>query len=86
MDTALKIVFLICVETIKLIIEKDFSYKSGSFETLVNLANEGLGMTLVPFLIFDLNEIEKTISQFNEPSPAREVSLIYHEAIKNAIN
>lgn len=56
-----------------------FSLESGSFETLVKLANEGLGMTLLPYLhTLDLPEKEKIYyKSFQEPSPAREVSLIF---------
>jgi LysR family hydrogen peroxide-inducible transcriptional activator len=56
-----------------------FQLKSGSFETLVKLANEGLGTTLLPYLhTLDLNENNKTkLRQFADPKPAREVSLIF---------
>ena len=56
-----------------------FQLESGSFETLVKLANEGLGTTLLPFLhTLDLNEKDKKhLHQFVEPKPAREVSLIF---------
>ena len=59
-----------------------FSLQSGSFETLVNLADEGLGMTLLPFLnTLELdNEKKKNLRYFENPSPAREVSLIYHKS------
>lgn len=74
-----------------------FQLESGSFETLVKLANEGLGMTLLPYLhTLDLNENEKkNLKMFQEPVPAREVSLIYNkselkihiiEALKNTIS
>jgi LysR family transcriptional regulator, hydrogen peroxide-inducible genes activator len=58
-----------------------FKLQSGSFETLVNLANEGLGMTLLPFLnTLELDGAKKqNLKHFKEPSPAREVSLIYHK-------
>ena len=54
--------------------------KSGSFETLIKLANEGMGMTLLPYLhTLDLNESEKkNLHYFQEPSPAREISILYH--------
>ena len=56
-----------------------FDLKSGSFETLINLANEGLGMTLVPYLnsrnIPD--EYQGNIRPFVSPPPAREISLIF---------
>ncbi len=59
--------------------EDSFSLESGSFETLIKLANEGLGMTLLPYLhTLDLPEKEKAYCKsFKEPSPAREVSLIF---------
>lgn len=58
-----------------------FQLESGSIETLVKLSNEGLGMTLLPYLnTLDLNEkMSKMLRHFNEPSPAREVSIIYHK-------
>lgn len=56
-----------------------FQLASGSFETLIKLADEGLGMTLLPYLhTLELNEREKTkLRHFKEPKPAREVSLIF---------
>jgi len=59
--------------------EKGFSLESGSFETLIKLANEGLGTTLLPYLhTLDLKDAEKVrLKQFMEPKPAREVSLIF---------
>jgi len=62
--------------------EDKFKLASGSFETLVKLANEGLGMTLLPYLhTLDIKEVEKgNLLQFEDPSPAREVSLIYHKS------
>ena len=56
-----------------------FQLESGSFETLVKLADEGLGTTLLPYLhTLDLKEKDKLkLRHFKEPKPAREVSLIY---------
>jgi LysR family hydrogen peroxide-inducible transcriptional activator len=56
-----------------------FQIQSGSFETLIKLADEGLGITLLPYLhTLDLKEKDKTkLKHFMEPKPAREVSLIY---------
>ncbi|WPR71517.1 LysR substrate-binding domain-containing protein [Flavobacterium sp. NG2] len=56
-----------------------FQIESGSFETLIKLANEGLGTTLLPFLhTLDLKESDKVkLRHFVEPKPAREISLIY---------
>ncbi|WP_026976757.1 LysR substrate-binding domain-containing protein [Flavobacterium tegetincola] len=73
-----------------------FQLESGSFETLVKLANEGLGTTLLPFLhTLDLNEKDKkNLYHFVEPKPAREISLIFPktelkihiiDALKNTI-
>jgi len=74
-----------------------FQLHSGSFDTLIKLSKEGLGMTLLPYLqTLDLNEKDKKyLREFNEPVPAREVSLIYHksqlkiqliEALKSSID
>ena len=63
----------------KYINDSNFQLESGSFETLIKLADEGLGTTLLPFLhTLDLNEKNKTkLRHFQDPKPAREVSLIY---------
>ena len=74
-----------------------FQLESGSFDTLIKLSKDGLGMTLLPYLnTLDLNEKDKThLREFETPPPAREVSLIYHksqlkmqliEALKNTID
>lgn len=59
--------------------DNTFQLESGSFETLIKLADEGLGTTLLPYLhTLDLKEKDKSkLRQFKEPKPAREVSLIY---------
>ncbi|MFV8226079.1 LysR substrate-binding domain-containing protein [Christiangramia aquimixticola] len=56
--------------------------ESGSFETLIKLANDGLGMTLLPYLhTLELKEEEKKhLKMFKDPVPAREVSLIYNRS------
>ncbi len=62
--------------------DEQFKIESGSFETLVNLANEGMGMTLLPFLNTLQLEVAKkqNLRHINKPSPAREISLIYHKS------
>ena len=62
--------------------ESHFQLESGSIEMLVKLSNEGLGMTLLPYLnTLDLKDNEKeNLRYFNEPSPAREVSIIYNKS------
>ncbi|WP_370478497.1 hydrogen peroxide-inducible genes activator [Tamlana flava] len=62
--------------------EDKFQLESGSIETLVKLSNEGLGMTLLPYLhTLDIHDKEKeNLHYFSEPSPAREVSIIYHKS------
>ncbi len=59
-----------------------FQLQSGSFETLINLADEDMGMTLLPYLnTLELDDIKKkNLKYFDKPSPAREVSLIYHKS------
>ncbi len=61
--------------------KQKFQLKSGNFETLIRLANEGLGMTLLPYLhSLELKESEKKhVLSFAEPHPAREISLIHHK-------
>ncbi|MGI9546350.1 MAG: LysR substrate-binding domain-containing protein [Flavobacteriaceae bacterium] len=62
--------------------KEHFQLQSGSFETLVNLADEDLGMTLLPYLnTLELDSTKKNnLKHFTKPSPAREVSLIYHKS------
>jgi len=62
--------------------DEHFKIESGSFETLVNLSNEGMGMTLLPFLnTLELDKSKKeNLRHFKKPSPAREISLIYHKS------
>lgn len=62
--------------------EDPFQLESGSIEMLVKLSNEGLGMTLLPYLhTLDIKEVEKpNLHHFNDPVPAREVSIIYHKS------
>jgi LysR family hydrogen peroxide-inducible transcriptional activator len=63
----------------KLATNDSFQLESGSFETLIRLSDEGLGMTLLPYL-HTMNLREKQIANlryFDHPSPAREVSMVY---------
>jgi LysR family hydrogen peroxide-inducible transcriptional activator len=77
--------------------KKGFQLESGSFDTLIKLSKEGLGMTLLPYLhTLDLSDHDqKYLREFTTPPPAREVSLIFHksqlkmqliEALKNTID
>lgn len=61
---------------------EQFQIESGSFETLVNLSNEGMGMTLLPYLnTLELDQKkQENLKYFKAPSPAREISLIYHKS------
>jgi LysR family hydrogen peroxide-inducible transcriptional activator len=62
--------------------DQRFQLHSGSFDTLIKLSKEGLGMTLLPHLqTLDLAESDKLfLKEFEAPVPAREVSLIYHKS------
>src|SRR5690606_13995927 len=55
-----------------------FELTSGSFETLIGLANEGLGVTFLPYLnrISMCEKQKKNIIALKNPKPSREVSLI----------
>jgi LysR family hydrogen peroxide-inducible transcriptional activator len=57
----------------------NFQIQSGSFETLIKLADEGLGLTLLPYLhTLDLKDNDKLkLKHFIDPKPAREISLIF---------
>jgi LysR family hydrogen peroxide-inducible transcriptional activator len=69
-------------KTFKNQIVDNFQLESGSIETLIKLSNEGLGMTLLPYLhTLDIKEnLSSNLRHFSEPSPAREVSIIYHKS------
>ncbi|WP_224490697.1 LysR substrate-binding domain-containing protein [Robertkochia flava] len=62
--------------------EQHFQLASGSFETMLKLADDGMGMTLLPYLhTLDLQESQKAnLHYFKDPKPAREVSIIYHKS------
>nr|WP_298790624.1 LysR substrate-binding domain-containing protein [uncultured Allomuricauda sp.] len=62
--------------------QEHFKIESGSFETLVSLSDEGMGMTLLPYLnTLELDQKKKRhLKEFKKPSPAREISLIYHKS------
>ena len=66
----------------KLLQNDSFNLESGSFETLIKLTNEGMGMTLLPYLhTLDLPEKhQQNLRIFEAPNPAREVSLIHHKS------
>lgn len=61
--------------------DNHFQIESGSFETMIRLADEGLGMTLLPYLhTLDLNDkAREKLRHFANPQPSREVSIIYNK-------
>ncbi len=61
---------------------KKFDLKSGGFETLIHLADAGLGMTILPYLNAMILPKEKQVNVkfFKEPAPAREISLIHSKS------
>lgn len=69
-------------KTSKLQANNKFEIKTGNFETIVKLANEGLGVTLLPYLhTLDLKpEYQKNLVAFKDPKPSREVSLIFEKS------
>lgn len=63
-------------------LNKQYELKSGSFETLINLSNNGPWMTIIPYLHsnnLSAKNLENIIA-FEEPSPAREISMIYSKS------
>ena len=63
-------------------ISKPFDLKSGSFETLIHLANEGMGMTLLPYLQTRNLSVEnkRNTRKFESPEPAREISIVHSKS------
>ncbi len=63
-------------------LNKQYELKSGSFETLINLSNNGPWMTIIPYL--HSNNLSpkylENIIPFEDPSPAREISMIYSKS------
>lgn len=68
--------------TVKEDIPNHFKLESGSFNTLIKLSKEGLGMTLLPYLhTLDLKDADKKyLREFYMPAPSREISIIYHKS------
>jgi len=63
-------------------LNKQYELKSGSFETLINLSNNGPWMTIIPYLHsnnLSSKNIENIIP-FENPAPAREISMIYSKS------
>jgi len=60
--------------------DQPYMLDTGNFTTLVKLCKEGMGMTLLPYLhSLDLCEADKKyLKTFENPEPAREISLIIH--------
>jgi LysR family hydrogen peroxide-inducible transcriptional activator len=60
--------------------DQPYTLDTGNFTTLVKLAKEGMGMTLLPYLhTLDLRDEDKALLKtFEKPEPAREISLIIH--------
>lgn len=58
---------------------RKFKLESGSFETLIRLSKQGLGMTLIPYLTAEelSPEDKKMVKPFDYPQPSREISLLY---------
>src|SRR5690554_6801676 len=57
-------------------------FESGNFETLINLSNQGFGMTLIPYLTaLDLSDEDRAnLKPIDHPQPTREISLVYTRA------
>ncbi len=63
-------------------LNKQYELKSGSFETLINLSNNGPWMTIIPYLHsnnLSSNNIQNIVP-FEDPAPAREISMIYSKS------
>lgn len=58
----------------------NISFKGSSFDTLINLADQFGGYTLIPELYYNLMPTEKKekTRHFQKPLPVREISMIFH--------
>ncbi|MGH1467863.1 MAG: hydrogen peroxide-inducible genes activator [Bdellovibrionales bacterium] len=54
---------------------KGIFFESGSLETIKNLIKKGSGISVIPQLAAE--DVKNRVIPFNEPSPAREVGLVY---------
>lgn len=64
----------------------NFTYESGSIETLKNLVKHNMGYTLVPELSVMDDLSDQRVKRFKDPQPVREVSLVVHNSFnKEAI-
>jgi len=70
----------ICNSTEKPFEKEQFSFESGSIETLKNLVKNNYGYTLIPELAVQMGVDNKFIKRFKEPVPAREVSIVCHQS------
>lgn len=61
---------------------KKINLDSGSLDTLIQLANDAYGITLLPSMYADNlpKEFKKNLRNFREPIPTRSISLIYHQS------
>ncbi len=59
--------------------EKMLRLESGNFDTLIRLAKQGYGMTLLPYLTaLDLaEELQPMVKPIAQPRPTREISVVY---------
>ena len=60
-------------------VSSNFSYKSGSLETLKRLVEKNQGITILPELATKSID-KKRIIPFEAPSPVREISLVTHKS------
>jgi LysR family hydrogen peroxide-inducible transcriptional activator len=68
--------------------KRQIELESGNFETLIKLAQLGYGMTLLPYLTaIDLpKDLRASVKPIAEPTPSREISLIYSQNhVKSAV-
>lgn len=59
--------------------DRKVQLESGNFDTLIRLAQQGYGMTLLPYLTaLDLPEkLQTMVKPIAEPRPTREISMVY---------
>jgi len=57
-----------------------FRYESGSIETIKQMVNKGIGITLIPELAILNDNDQKFSRRFAKPEPSREISIVTHKS------
>ena len=57
-----------------------FHYESGSIETIKQMVDKGIGITLIPELAILNDKDQRYSKRFTQPEPKREISIVTHKS------